>query len=155
MWRAFIEGSQLVRHTIERDLERSDTVAPGYYGILVALSEAPGRRLRMGELADATLSSPSRLSHAVGKLERAGLVERTACGVDGRGLDAVLTDAGLAALESAVPVAANAVRAHFLDAMTPDERAVVGAVFERIRQRVRADMEASGCPERAGVDSCE
>ena len=101
----------------------------------------------MGDLASATLSSPSRLSHAVGKLEAAGWVERRACGVDGRGLDAVLTDAGLAALQSALPVAASAVREHFLDVMDDDERAVVGEVFARVRDRLQADLAA--CPRLA------
>ncbi len=115
----------------------------GYCGILVALSEAPGRRLRMGDLAIATLSSPSRLSHAVGRLEAAGWVERTACGGDGRGLDAVLTDTGLAALRTAGPIAAQAVREHFLDLMDDDERATVSAVFARVGERLRADLGAA------------
>ena len=132
IWRAFIDGSELLRHRVEREVQQSATVPAGYYGILVALSEAPGRRMRMGDLATATVSSPSRLSHAVSKLQSAGWVERQACGADGRGLHAVLTDAGLAALESAVPVAAGAAREHFLDVMDDDERAVVGAVFARV-----------------------
>jgi DNA-binding MarR family transcriptional regulator len=146
-WRAFIDGSQLLRARIEKELQRSATVPPGYYGILVALSEAPGRRLRMGDLADATLSSPSRLSHAVGRLEQAGWVERRACGGDGRGLDAVLTDDGLAALRSALPVAADAIREHFLDLLDDGERAVVRAVFERVAEQQRADLGA--CPRLA------
>jgi len=141
-WRAFIDGSRLLRHRVEKAVQASGTVPAGYYDILVALSEAPGRRLRMGDLAAATLSSPSRLSHAVGKLQAAGWVERTACGVDGRGLDAVLTDAGLAALEAAVPVAAAAVREHFLDLMDDDERAVVAKVFARVREHVQSDLAA-------------
>jgi DNA-binding MarR family transcriptional regulator len=144
-WRAFIDGSGLLRARIEREVQQSATVPAGYYGILVALSEAPGRRMRMGDLADATLSSPSRLSHAVGRLEAAGWVERRACGIDGRGLDAVLTDAGLATLEAAVPVAAAAVREHFLDLMDGDERATVQAVFERVAERLRPDVGGGCC----------
>jgi DNA-binding MarR family transcriptional regulator len=152
-WRAFIDGSQLLQDRIGRALQDSGTVPPGYYGILVALSEAPHRRMRMGDLAAVTLSSPSRLSHAVGRLETSGWVVRTACGVDGRGLDAVLTDEGLAALESAVPVAAAAVREHFLDVMAPDERDVVAAVFARIRQRLHQDLAAGPCAGEAAADA--
>jgi DNA-binding MarR family transcriptional regulator len=144
VWRAFIDGSQVLRHRIERDVQQSGTVPAGYYGILVALSEAPGRRMRMGDLAAATLSSPSRLSHAVGRLEASGWVERAACGVDGRGLDAVLTDPGLAALKSAVPVAAAAVREHFLDLMDDDERDVVAGVFERVLARLQREPAPCG-----------
>lgn len=143
-WRAFLDGSRLVRAQVERALQDSGCVPAGYYGILLALAEAPHRRMRMGDLASATHSSPSRLSHAVGRLEAAGWVERTACGVDGRGLDAVLTDAGLAALESAVPVAAAAVREHFLDVMDPAEREAVTAVFTRIRDRLSDDVASCG-----------
>ena len=106
----------------------------------------------MGDLAAATLSSPSRLSHAVGKLEAAGWVERTACGVDGRGLDAVLTDAGLATLEAAAPVAASAVREHFLDLLDDDERAVVTTVFERLRDQLCGDGECDAADDAA--DGC-
>jgi len=147
-WRAFIDGAQLLQHRIGRAVQESGTVPTGYYAILVALSEAPNRRMRMGDLAAVTLSSPSRLSHAVGKLEAAGWVERTACGVDGRGLNAVLTDDGLAALESAVPVAAAAVREHFLDVMDPHEREVVTAAFERILERLRPTCASD--PARQG-----
>ncbi len=150
VWRAFIEGSQLLRHRIGRELQQSGTVPAGYYDILVKLSEAPGRRMRMGDLAAATLSSPSRLSHAVSKLQAAGWVAREACGADARGLHAVLTDAGLAALESAVPVAAGAVREHFLDVMDDTERAAVGAVFARIYERLQTDMGA--CPRLGDKD---
>jgi len=139
-WRAVLDGTQLVRARIERELQRSGTVPPGYYGILVALAEAPGRRLRMGDLAATTLSSPSRLSHAVDRLEALGWVERRACGVDGRGLDAVLTDAGAGALDRAVPVAATAVREHLLDVMDGDERATVAAVFGRVADRLRTEL---------------
>jgi DNA-binding MarR family transcriptional regulator len=139
-WRAVLDGTQLLRARIEREVQQAGTVPPGYYGILVALSESPHRRMRMRDLALATLSSPSRLSHAVGRLEAMGWVERRACGVDGRGLDAVLTAAGAEALDAAVPVAAAAVREHLLDVMDDEERATVAAVFGRVAERLRADL---------------
>ena len=146
VWRAFVDGSELVRDRIDREVQRSTAVPAGYARILVALAEAPDRRMRMGDLANATLSSPSRLSHAVGKLEAAGLVERTACGADGRGLHAVLTDAGHTAASSTLPAAAGAVREHFLDLLDDHELAVVGAVFSRIREHLGAEASIdAGC----------
>ena len=75
-------------------MQRSATVPAAYCGH----PRRPVRGTRsppgMGDLATATLSSPSLLSHAVRKLEAAGWVERQACGVDGRGLHAVLTEDG-------------------------------------------------------------
>ena len=90
-----------------------------YYEILVQLSEAPERRLRMSQLADRCLSSRSRLSHAVSRLEERGWVRRQVCAEDGRGQLAVLTDDGFAALEAAAPVHVARVRTHLFDQLTP------------------------------------
>ncbi len=86
-----------------------------YYAILVLLSEAPERALRMNDLAVATQSSPSRMSHAIGRLEKAGWVRRESCPNDRRGWYAKLTDEGLATLEAAAPRHLESVRAHLFD----------------------------------------
>jgi len=90
-----------------------------YYEVLVRLSEAPERSLRMSALADEVRSSRSRLSHAVGQLEQRGWVRRESCATDRRGQVAVLTDAGLAALEQAAPGHVEEVRRLLLDRLTP------------------------------------
>lgn len=89
-----------------------------YYEILVRLSEAPDRRLRMSELADSAGTSRSRLSHAVARLEEAGWVRREACPTDRRGAFAVLTDAGLEALTEAAPGHVEGVRAYLFDQLS-------------------------------------
>ena len=83
------------------------------------LSETEGRALRMSELADRCLSSRSRLSHAVSRLEERGWVRRQVCAEDGRGQLAVLTDDGFAALEAAAPIHVEGVRTHLFDQLTP------------------------------------
>jgi DNA-binding MarR family transcriptional regulator len=90
-----------------------------YYEIMVRLSEAAGRRMRMSELADATGSSRSRLSHAVSRLEGTGWIRREECATDKRGQVALLTDEGFAALAAAAPGHVEAVRAHLLDPLRP------------------------------------
>ena len=75
--------------------------------------------MRMSELADRCLSSRSRLSHAVSRLEERGWVRRQVCASDGRGQLAVLTDEGFAALEAAAPVHVESVRTHLFDQLTP------------------------------------
>jgi DNA-binding MarR family transcriptional regulator len=92
-----------------------------YYEILVRLSEAEARRMRMSELADATRSSRSRLSHAVARLEERGWLERVECPTDKRGQIAMLTDVGFAALEAAAPGHVGAVRQHLIDRLTPEQ----------------------------------
>src|SRR3954470_9573659 len=89
-WLAFVFGTRLFWEEVERDLQRDAHLPFGYYEILVMLSEAPERTMRMSDLADATQSSRSRLSHAVARLERDGWIRREDCPTDRRGANAVL-----------------------------------------------------------------
>src|SRR2546423_3092249 len=95
-WRAFLSTAQLLLDQLDRELQREAGMPHAYYEILVVLSEAPDRTLRMSDLAAVTRSSRSRLSHAVARLEERGWVRRTACDTDKRGQFAVLTDEGFA-----------------------------------------------------------
>jgi DNA-binding MarR family transcriptional regulator len=117
-WRAYLEASQLVASRLDRELQQDAGLPHGYYELLVRLSEAPERRLRMSTLATTSWSSRSRLSHAVGKLEALGWVRRESCPSDGRGSFAVLTDEGMAVLEAAAPGHVEAVRRHLFDPLS-------------------------------------
>src|SRR5258708_15453998 len=79
-WRAFLAATRLLFEELERQLQREAGIPVTYYEILVALSEAPDRTIRMHDFADLTRSSPSRLTHAVSRLAEAGWVERFSCG---------------------------------------------------------------------------
>jgi DNA-binding MarR family transcriptional regulator len=114
-WRAWLYSSQLLNDRLDRELTRATGIPHAYYEILVQLSETPERQMRMSELADRCLSSRSRLSHAVSRLEERGWVRRQVCAEDGRGLLAVLTDEGFAALEAAAPIHVEGVRTHLFD----------------------------------------
>jgi DNA-binding MarR family transcriptional regulator len=120
-WRAWLYSAQLLMDRLDRDLTHETGISHAYYEILVALSETPGRMLRMSQLADRCLSSRSRLSHAVSRLEERGWVRRQVCEDDGRGQLAVLTDEGFAALEAAAPVHVASVRAHLFDQLSPEQ----------------------------------
>ncbi|MET0763680.1 MAG: MarR family transcriptional regulator [Blastococcus sp.] len=120
-WRAWLYSSQLLMDRLDRDLTHETGISHAYYEILVALSETPGRMLRMSQLADRCLSSRSRLSHAVSRLEERGWVRRQVCEDDGRGQLAVLTDEGFAALEGAAPVHVESVRSHLFDQLSPEQ----------------------------------
>src|SRR5216117_1095089 len=110
IWRAFITAFIGLNDQLARQLQRDSGMPYTYYEILVALSEAPGRTLRMSTLAGARGSSRSRLSHAVARLEDVGWVKRRTCPTDKRGSFAMLTDEGFAALEAAAPGHVTAVR---------------------------------------------
>lgn len=117
-WLAFIFATRLFWEEVERDLQQDSQLPFGYYEILVMLSSAPDRTLRMSELAEATQSSRSRLSHAVARLEAQGWIRRAACPTDRRGALAVLTDEGYAALAAAAPSHVESVRRHLFDQLT-------------------------------------
>ena len=79
VWREFNMATRMLSAHLEGQLQHDSGMPHTYYEVLVALSEAPGRRLRMSELADARHASRSRLSHAVARLEANGWVRREAC----------------------------------------------------------------------------
>lgn len=121
-WRAFVDMNRYVTAAIENQLMRDSDMPVAYYGILVALSEAPEQRLRMSVLAQSVDGSQSRLSHAVTRLAERGWVRRERCPSDGRGWYAVLTDAGMAALEAAAPGHVECVRRAVFDALTDTQQ---------------------------------
>jgi DNA-binding MarR family transcriptional regulator len=131
-WRAWLYSSLLLHDRLDRDLTHGTGISHAYYEILVALSETPDRMMRMSELADRLLSSRSRLSHAVARLEERGWVRRQVCEEDGRGQLAVLTDEGFAALEAAAPVHVESVRVHLFDQLTPQQVANMRDIGETL-----------------------
>ena len=138
-WRAWLFSSLLLQDRLDRELMHATGISHAYYEILVHLSEAPNRMLRMSELADRSLSSRSRLSHAVSRLEERGWVRRQVCPDDGRGQLAVLTDEGFAALEAAAPIHVESVRAHLFDQLTPEQ-------LEAMREIGETLIRHLGCP---------
>ncbi len=138
VWRAFLEANQLLFDQIDRDLQRDSGIPHTYYEVLVRLSEAQGHRLRMSELASRSLSSRSRLSHAVNRLEEAGWVRRQACPSDARGWEAVLTDEGFAALKAAAPFHVEGVRRDLFDQLTPEQVEQLGEISRAIRDHLRS-----------------
>ncbi|GAA3098739.1 hypothetical protein GCM10010530_24110 [Kribbella aluminosa] len=102
-------------------MQRDAGIPHTYYEILVRLSEAPGNRLRMSELAVATLGSRSRLSHAVSRLEQNGWVRREGIESDRRGQVAILTELGRQKLVDTAPGHVEEVRTSIFDALTPQQ----------------------------------
>ncbi len=151
-WRLFLIATQTLFSAVEGQLQRESAIPHGYYEILVRLSEAEGRSLRMSQLAEASTSSKSRLSHAVARLEERGWVERLDCATDRRGQVARLTDAGFAALEAAAPGHAEQVRRSVFDRLTSDQAAQLAAISEAIAGGPQPDdlSELNSCPITCG-----
>ena len=131
VWRAYLLGSARLAERLDADL-REFGLDLGEYEILVTLSEAPERRVRMSELADAVHQSRSRLTHTVARMENAGLVDRSSCPTDRRGVWAHLTDEGFRLLEVAAPTHVEGVRRNFVEAMTAADYAAVGRAFDAV-----------------------
>ena len=131
-WRAFLGAVEALQTGLDAQLQADAAMPHAYYELLVRLSEAPERALRMSALAEAAGSSRSRLSHAVGQLERKGWVRREASTCDRRGAVAVLTDEGYAALEAAAPGHVEAVRRLLLDRLTPAQVRQLRAIGEAV-----------------------
>ncbi|MEU4470411.1 MarR family transcriptional regulator [Micromonospora sp. NPDC023888] len=142
-WRAYIEASQLLYTRLEEDLRADSELSFADYHVLVLLSEAPGQRLRMGELANRLIFSPSRLTYQISAMQRRGLVSKEPCPDDRRGSEAVLTAAGLLALSEAAPHHLASVRAHLMDDLDDAEVACLTRVFDRLGRRLRAARASS------------
>jgi DNA-binding MarR family transcriptional regulator len=145
IWRSFLSATLGLTDALARQLQRDAGMPHAYYEILVALSEAPDRTMRMSELAGARNSSRSRLSHAVARLEEAGWVRRRECPTDKRGSFAMLTDEGYAALEAAAPGHVTEVRERLFDQLTPEQVEQLGEISRAI-QRGLGTPPAVTCP---------
>lgn len=137
-WRAFGSAMRQLTDRLDRDLQAAAGMPITYYELLVMLSEAPDRTLRMSELAQRTESKPSRITHAVGKLEQSGWVRREHYPGDRRGWLTVLTDEGLAALRAAAPAHVDSVRAHLIDLLTPEQVRQLGEISEIVGAHLTA-----------------
>lgn len=120
-WRAYLAATHLLEDTLDRQLQQDAGMPHLYYSILATLSETPERRLRMTGLAEALKITRSRLTYAVTRLEKDGLVRRESCGWDKRGSIAALTDEGTAVLERAAPGHVETVRASLFDHLAPEQ----------------------------------
>ena len=131
-WRGFLRAHATVVRALEADLQAEHDLPLASYDVLVQLSEAPDRRLRMTELADRVLLSRSGLTRLADRLEREGLLTREPCPSDARGTLAVLTDAGLDRLRLAWPTHLRGVQQHVLSRLTAPEVDQLGALMSKL-----------------------
>lgn len=131
-WRHLLCFIARLAESLDRQLQTEAGMPHAYYQVLAMLSEAPDRTLRMSELARAALSSPSRLSHAVARLEEKGWVRRDPHPSDRRGALAVLTDEGYAALVAAAPGHVAAVRSAIFDRLDRRDLAELARVLDTL-----------------------
>lgn len=133
-WRSFLRAHARLVRVLETELVAEHPLSLGGYDVLVQLAEAPGRRLRMAELADAVLLSRSGVTRLVDRLEVAGMVTRERFTGDGRGVVAVLTTKGVDTLRSAARTHLAGVVRHFVDHFDAQELAEFGEKCSRLAE---------------------
>lgn len=136
-WSAFLEASHRVERQLEQQLKEDAGLSHPQYEVLVLLGDAPGRELRMTELARALITSKSGLTYQISQLEKRGYVRRRSCPTDVRGVFAQLTEEGCEALRQAAPGHVEAVREALIDVLEPHELAVVAQALGRVGRRLR------------------
>lgn len=138
-WRAFRDGTVLLLDVLGRDLEERTGLSLHEYEVMVRLSEAEGRTLRMSQLAADIAHSRSRLTHTIARMEAAGLVRRVACSEDARGVNCVLTDEGWDRLVAAAPGHVASVREHLVDVLSDEQMTALGDAMESVRAHLRGE----------------
>ncbi len=141
-WRAFLLAHARVVRELERELQAEQGMALTDYDVLIQLSVAEDRRLRMSDLADRLVLSRSGATRLVDRLCADGLVERVTCESDRRGQWAALTDAGVDRLRTASPTHLRGVQQHFLDRLSADDLASL--------ERMLTDVLAGLIPRLVG-----
>jgi len=134
-WRSFIMSVHDLMAAFETDLAPIG-LTMGDYEVLVWLSEAEERRMRMCDLATSLQLSPSGLTRRLDGMVKAGWVERASCAADRRVAWAHLTDLGLAKLQEAAPLHVASVRRHLLEPLGPRGVEQLGTLFGRVRSHL-------------------
>jgi DNA-binding MarR family transcriptional regulator len=148
-WRALLDTTAELRRILGAHLLRESSLSPADYQVLLALSEADGRRLRSSELAANIDWERSRLSHHLGRMERRGLIRRDDCATDSRGAEVSLTDEGAGMFRGATAPHMRAIKKHFADALTPEQFEALADILQALQNHLHPELNvthtADGC----------
>jgi DNA-binding MarR family transcriptional regulator len=131
-WSGFLQGHAQIVRALDAELEREHGLPLSSYDVLIQLSLAPGRRLRMFELADAIVLSRSGLTRLVDRLERDGLVKRERSEADSRQIYARLTDRGFEVVAEATPTHIAGIEERFLERLSEEQTKQLAAVWRTL-----------------------
>lgn len=131
-WQALLHAHQQVTRTLDAELRTEHGISMADYDVLLRLNRAPERTLRMSELAERVMMSPSGLTRVVDRLVKAGLVQRDRVENDARGMLARLTDQGRQVLRRAAKTHLRGIREHFTGRLSQTQLRNVGSGLEVI-----------------------
>ena len=138
-WLALVGMAVKLPSALDAQLHADEGLSFFEYMILAVLSERPDRTVQMSEIAELTSASLSRLSHTVTRLEGQGFVRRERIPGAGRRTNAVLTDAGHAKVTAAAPAHVQRVRELVINAVAPEDLAVLRRVGDQVLERINPD----------------
>ena len=136
-WKGLLLAHATLVEQIDREMARHNLLPLDWYDALLALEDAPGRRLKMSDLADQVLLSKSGLTRLVDRLEAKGYIKREGCRSDRRVAYAVLTPEGLKAREESWPTYRAAIQDHFASHLTSEQLEVIGTSLQKFIGRYR------------------
>ncbi len=131
-WSGMLRIYNRLMHELDGELEAAHGLSLAEFDVLIQLDEAPERRMRMADLAEAVLLTRSGVSRLVDRLESRALVERARCPSDARGLNALLTDAGAALLAEAAATHLTGVRSRFVERLAAEDVARLESIWEQL-----------------------
>jgi DNA-binding MarR family transcriptional regulator len=138
VWRSLLDTTAEFRRFLGAKLQESG-ISPADYQVLLALSEADGKRLRSSELAATIDWERSRLSHHLGRMERRGLIQRHDCATDIRGAEVSIVENGVAALRRVGAPHLRAIKKYFADALTPEQLEALADVLQSLQNHLHAE----------------
>jgi len=141
VWRSLLDTTSELRRILGAELQES-SLSPADYRVLLALSEADGRRLRSSELASTIDWERSRLSHQLRRMERRHLIRRDDCATDNRGAEVSLTGDGARVFRRATAPHMRAIKKHFADALTPEQLEALGDILRALQSHLQPDSLA-------------
>lgn len=136
LWRSYLDVTRMLFQDLDKQLLRDAGISFTDFEILVLLSEALDKRMRMCDIAEASTTTRSGITRAISRMETAGWVRRVECESDKRGAWAELTDRGTAILTEASPGHVDAVRKGMFDALDPHDVSIMGTAFTEMRDRL-------------------
>jgi len=156
LWRSFYSMRRSLDRALDLQLQRDSHISASEYEVLIAIDQAPQRRLRIKEIAVRVSWEKSRVSHLVTRMVRRGLLDRTECPTDARGSWIGLTPDGRRAVLGAIRGHVAAIRRYFFDVLGEGDAAVLDALSERVIGAIgcAADEDATAGPvARAPVEA--
>src|SRR3954447_1572688 len=138
-WRALLASHAALVGRLGEELQDEKGLPLPWYEVLLWLGQAPEGRMRMGELADSLLLTPSGVTRLVDRVAPEARVQREQCPSDRRGWNALITPAGRSRLRSAAPVRLRGVERHFGRHLTDDEADLLADVLSRVLNDVCPD----------------